>query len=100
MLSNQQRAGSTGMIREDLKSGGILVWLALVNCRVENDLVVQYCIYAMMRHKPTFTLHDDTIFFDRQGVHCLTSASAYHRERGSLPYQQSSQSFSNQLSAG
>jgi hypothetical protein len=71
MLNNQQRAGSMGMIRVDLKSGGTLVRLALVNCRVGvYDLVVQYCIDAVMP-SPTCILHDDTILFDRQGVHGL-----------------------------
>jgi hypothetical protein len=64
------------MIQEDLKSGGTLVWLASVNCRVGvYDLVVQYCMDSMMP-SPTCILHDDTILFDRKGVHCLTSASA------------------------
>jgi hypothetical protein len=35
MLNNQRKAGSMGMIQEDLKSGGTLVWLALVNYRVD-----------------------------------------------------------------
>jgi hypothetical protein len=72
MPNNQQRAGLMGMIREDLKSGGILVWLALVNCRTHvDDLVVQYCMDAMIQHHPTCTLHDNTILLDRQGVHGL-----------------------------
>jgi hypothetical protein len=78
MLNNQQRAGLTGMIRVDLKSGEILVWPVLENCEIDvYDLVVQYCIDAVMP-SPTCILHDDTILFDRQGVHRLKSASAYH----------------------
>jgi hypothetical protein len=72
MPSSQRKAGLTGMIRGDLKSGEILVWLAWVNCRTDvYDLVVQYCIDAMMQHHPTCILHDNTILFDRQGVHGL-----------------------------
>ena len=99
MLSNPQRAGLVGMIRGDLKSGGILEWLALVNCRVdENDLVVQYCMDAVIP-SPACILHDNTIFFDRQGVHCLKSASVSGAEPGGSPCRQSFQSFSNPLSA-
>ena len=100
MLSNPQRAGSAGMIRGDLKSGGILVWLASVNYRVdENDLVVQYCMDAVIP-SPACILHDNTILFDGQGVHCLKSASGSRAKLESLPCQQSFQSFSNLPSAG
>jgi hypothetical protein len=66
MLNNQQRAGLTGMIREDLKSGGILVWPVLENCEIDvYDLVVQYCIVAVMPSRHVLYMMTQSSLTDR-----------------------------------
>jgi len=76
MLSSRQRAGLTGMIRVGLKSGGIWASLASESCRPGvKHKVVLVCMYDVCYNvQPSSSsgkLHNDTILFDRQGVHCL-----------------------------